>query len=198
VADRVCDKKPDAVYFAGRGVNLRAFITAMSAPDRRCPVTVLTGDDAVGVYYDGSESRAVRDRFAANWRASGVTALFTALAHPELPGRLYPAGKNPYLGFLQLYHDEFGAGTDNFQDGQAMLAHDAVWRLGVAIRDAAGDGTAVVNTGSTLNALVSAGPVAGLTGPLDLDSDGNPQNKPMALVRLEPDGGYTFRQVVRP
>ena len=198
VADRVCDKKPDAVFFAGRGVNLRAFITAMSAPDRRCQVTVLTGDDAVGVYYDSSESRSVRDRFAANWQASGVTVMFTALAHPDLPGRLYPSDRNPYPGFLQLYHDEFGAGTDNFQDGQAMLAHDAVWTLGVAIREAAGDGTTAVNAGSTLNALVSGGSVAGLTGPVELGSDGNPQDKPMALVRLEPTGAYTFRQVVRP
>lgn len=199
VADRVCDKKPDAVYFAGRGVNLRAFITAMSAPDRRCPVTVLTGDDGVGVYYDSAESQSVRNRFAASWKASGVTALFTALAHPELPARLYQqARNNPYPGFVQLYHDEFGAGTDDFQDGQAILAHDALWTLGVAIRDAAGDGTATVNAGSTLNALVSGGPVAGLSGPIELGSDGNPQNKPMALVELEPDGTFTFRAVVRP
>jgi hypothetical protein len=31
-----------------------------------------------------------------------------------------------------------------------------------------------------------------------LGPDGNPQNKPMALVRLEPDGRYTFQTVVRP
>ncbi|WP_075016249.1 ABC transporter substrate-binding protein [Actinacidiphila rubida] len=198
VADRVCDKKPAAVYFAGRGVNLRAFITAMSAPDRRCPVTVLTGDDAIGVYPDSATSQSVRDRFTASWKASGVTALYTALGHPELPARLYPAARDPFPGFVQLYHDEFGAGPDNFQDGQAMLAHDALWTLGVAIRDAAGDGTATVNAGSTLNALVSAGSVAGLSGPIELGSDGNPRNKPMALVRLEPSGTYTFIGVVRP
>ncbi len=79
-----------------------------------------------------------------------------------------------------------------------MLAHDALWTLGVAIRDAAGDGTATVNAGSTLNALVSAGSVAGLSGPIELGSDGNPRNKPMALVRLEPSGTYTFIGVVRP
>jgi ABC-type branched-subunit amino acid transport system substrate-binding protein len=199
VADRVCDKKPDAVYFAGRGVNLRAFITAMSAPDRRCPVTVLTGDDAIGVYYDTSESQSVRNRFTANWQVSGVTTLYTALGHPELSGKLYAANKNPLSGFSELYRNEFGpVGKETFQDGQAILAHDAVWTLGVAIRDAAGDGTAVVNAGSTLNALVSADTVAGISGPVELGSDGNPQNKPMALVRLEPDGTYAFRGVVRP
>jgi len=90
------------------------------------------------------------------------------------------------------------ANAETFQDGQEILAHDAVWTLGVAIRDAAGGGTAAVNAGSTLNALVSAGPVAGISGPVELGSDGNPQNKAMALVRLEPDGHYVFRGVIRP
>ncbi|MEV6009649.1 ABC transporter substrate-binding protein [Streptomyces sp. NPDC051976] len=200
VADRVCDKKPDAVFFAGRGVDLRGFITAMSAAGRRCPVTVLTGDDAVGVYYDASVSDATRRQFQADWRVSGVTALYTALGHPELPGLLYKPANNPYTGFRTLYHQEFGGtGDDDFQDGQVILAHDALWTLGVAIRDAAGDGgTVPVTSGSTLNALLSGQPVSGVSGPIDLGPAGNPQNKPMALVKLEPNGRYTFQAVVRP
>lgn len=199
VADRVCDKKPAAVYFAGRGANLRAFITAMSAPDRRCPVTVLTGDDAVGVYYDTSQPQAVRDRYASNWKASGVTVLYTALGHPELPGKVYQPSNNPFPGFQQLYRNEFGtSGPDPFQDGQAILGHDSVWTLGIAIRDAAGDGTTQVTTGSTLNALVSGDTVAGISGPVEFGPDGNPKNKPMALVKLQPTGEYTFQEVVKP
>lgn len=199
VADRVCDKKPNAVYFAGRGADLRGFITAMSAPDRRCPVTVLTGDDAVGVYYDESVGKAVSAQFAKNWADSGVTALYTALGHPDLPGRLYPAGKNPFTAFSDLYHREFGSGSaGDFQDGQAILGHDAVWALGVAVRSAAGGGNATVDPGSTLNALVSGGPVAGVSGPTEFGSDGNPKGKAMALVELEPTGTYAFQGVVRP
>lgn len=202
VADRVCDKKPDAVYFAGRGASLRAFITAMSAPDRRCPVTVLTGDDAVGVYYDASTPQKVRTQYEEDWKASGVTVYYTALGHPNLSATVYPPAKNPFPGFKQLFGSEFGSGgPDHFQDGQAILAHDSVWTLGLAIREAAGGtagGAAPVTTGSTLNALVSMATVDGISGPVDFGPDGNPKNKAMALVRLEPTGQYTFQGLLKP
>jgi len=38
--------------------------------------------------YDSSTSAAVRDRFAANWKAGGVTALYQALTRAAGP----PAG----------------------------------------------------------------------------------------------------------
>ncbi len=194
VADQICEKHVKAVYFAGRGVSLRGFITAMSEPSRRCQVTVLTGDDAVGVY------EAPDARFAKNWQSSGVTALYTALGHPGLPDEIYGAGHNPYLPFRDLYHKEFGgSGDEVFEDGQAMLAHDSIWTLGVAIQNAAGSsGETPVDTGSTLNALVSSKPVNGVTGPTALGADGNPQHKLMALVKLEPNGKYDFQTPVTP
>ncbi len=200
VADRVCDKHPDAVYFAGRGANLRDFIVAMAAPDRRCEVTVLTGDDAVGVYYDGSASAATKEQFAQDWRTSRVTVLYTALGHPALPGVVYPAAKDPYPAFRDLYHQQFGgSGDTELQDGQVILGHDAVWTLGEAIREAAGPaGTVPVTAGSTLNGLVGGNDVTGVSGPIRLGPDGDPQDKPIALVRLETDGRYDFQQVVTP
>lgn len=162
----------------------------------------MTGDDGMGVYSAGDEDKAARERFVTNWKNSGVNALYTGLGHPELPGKVYPDGHDPYPGFRDLYQQHFGGGEDagdaEFQDGQGILGHDAVWTLGVAIRNAAGDGSAVVNTGSTLNALVSGTTVAGVTGPIELGSDGNPQDKPMALVHLEPDGTFAFQAVIHP
>ncbi|HEY5837158.1 ABC transporter substrate-binding protein [Streptomyces sp.] len=200
VANGVCAKRPEAVFFAGRGANLRNFITAMSAPARRCQVTVLTGDDAVGVYPDRSLDEANRKQFESNWRNSKVTALYTALGHPALPGRLYDADHNPLPGFTKLYHDTFGqTDGDMFEDGQVILAHDAVWTLGAAVRAAAGEtGTAPVTPGSVLSALVSLADVQGISGKIDLGSDGNPQDKAMALVQLEPDRRFVFNGVIRP
>ncbi|MCH5672710.1 ABC transporter substrate-binding protein [Streptomyces gilvus] len=200
VAQQVCYKKPDAIFFAGRGANLRGFVIAMSAAGRRCPVTVLTGDDAVGVYYDESTSAATVEQYQRDWTASRVTVLYTALGHPQLPNRLYKKPDNPLTGFLDLYHRTFGGtGDTQLQDGQATLGHDAVWTLGVAIHQAAGDdGSASVNAESTLSQLVTGVSAAGVTGPVQLDSDGNPHNKPMALVRLTPQGRYTFEQVLMP
>jgi ABC-type branched-subunit amino acid transport system substrate-binding protein len=200
VAQQVCFKQPDAIFFAGRGANLRGFIIAMSAAGRRCPVTVLTGDDAVGVYYDSATDGATVEQFRHDWDVSRVTALYTALGHPTLPSKLYPKGNNPYAGFIILYHQEFGGtGDTELQDGQATLGHDAVWTLGVAIHGAAGDnGVATVNAESTLSQLVTGVTASGVTGPIELDSDGNPHDKAMSLVRLEPEGRYVFEQVLRP
>ncbi|MCD9880138.1 ABC transporter substrate-binding protein [Streptomyces guryensis] len=200
VAQQVCYQKPDAIFFAGRGANLRGFIIAMSAAGRRCPVTVLTGDDAVGVYYGAETGDATVKQFQRDWAVSRVTAFYTALGHPELADKLYRKADNPYPGFLDLYRRTFGGtGEDELQDGQATLGHDAVWTLGVAIHQAAGDdGSATVNAESALSQLVTGVTASGVTGPIQLDSDGNPHNKPMALVRLQPEGRYDFEQVIKP
>ncbi|MFC5173165.1 ABC transporter substrate-binding protein [Streptomyces mutomycini] len=206
VADKVCDLRPDAVFFAGRGVDIRNFIYSMSAPDRRCPVTVITGDDAVGAYYGSLESESRREKFRQEWTDSRVTVLYSSLAHPALAGRLYAEANNPLPDFLSLYRAEFGGAADDtmqvLQDGQVIMGHDAVWTLGVSVRNAAGpDGKGQVNTGATLQMLLQLSgraAVAGLSGPISFASDGNPDGKPMALVRMEPSGVYTFREVLRP
>lgn len=206
VADKVCSLKPDAVFFAGRGLNIRNFINSMSAPDRRCAVTLVTGDDALGAYYGTKESAARRDKLRQEWRDSRVTVLYTALGHPALAGQLYPKQNDPLPDFVDLYRTEFGGSTaavnKALEDGQSILGHDAVWSLGIAVRNAAGpDGKGPVNPGATLQMLLQLGgskAVPGLSGPISFGPDGNPDGKPMALVRMEPSGTYTFRQVLRP
>ncbi|MCQ4213220.1 ABC transporter substrate-binding protein [Streptomyces longispororuber] len=206
VADKVCDLAPDAVFFAGRGLNIRNFINSMSAPDRRCTVTLVTGDDALGAYYGTKESEQRREKLRTEWRDSRVTVLYTALGHPALAGALYEKPNDPLPDFVDLYRAEFGGSDDAvakaLEDGQSILGHDAVWTLGVAVRNAAGpDGKGPVNPGATLQMLLQLGgskAVSGLSGPIAFASDGNPDGKPMALVRMEPSGTYTFRQVLRP
>lgn len=154
-------------------------------------MTVLTGDDAV-IYLSASASQDARRNFQKDWTDSRVTVRYTVLGHPALPGHL----------LLDLYHKEFGGtGESEFQDVQAILAHDAVWTAGVAIRDAAGaDGKGATNAGSELRMLARLNDgetVAGISGPISLGADGNPEGKPMALVRLEPDQRYTFESIIK-
>lgn len=208
VADKVCAQQdpPDAVYFAGRGRDLRRFIEAAGADGRRCPVTVYTGDDALGVYYGISpkkDSKAYRS-FLSRWRTSAVRVEFTALAHPDAAADIYAGTRhNPYAVFADDYAGVFG-GSEQLLDGQSMLGYDALLTVGKAIRTAAGkEGNDVVDTDTVRQMLVQfSGDTAlhGVTGPIDFDEMGNPTNKPLPLVELRATSkkAYVYLRLVRP
>ncbi|MFH8409204.1 ABC transporter substrate-binding protein [Streptomyces sp. NPDC018019] len=201
LADRVCADPPDAVYFAGRGRALRGFIEAMAAAGRRCATSVFTGDDVVGVF-DVPESYEARQAFRKVWERSRLTVHHTVLAHPDQWLKTYPGDGNPLPEFRDAYRKEIRRTAGELSDGQAIMGHDALLTLGVAIRDGAGrQGSGPVTTGSTRQMLLQISgskPVYGVSGPIRFDDHGDPEGKPLALVELEPDGSYAFRQVVWP
>ncbi|MCF6524918.1 ABC transporter substrate-binding protein [Streptomyces sp. JJ36] len=208
LADRMCRQAelPDAVYFAGRGRDLRGFIESAAAGWRRCPVDIYTGDDAVGMFFDfpwENEPEELR-RFRENWRASEITVRYTALAHPEAAPEMYPGEKNnAYENFRQHYARVFG-GAGRLLNGQAMLGHDAVLVAGTAIRRAArpaGKGLVTAETVQQMLGQVSeTDAVRGAAGPVDFDEAGNPEGKPLPLVELRPDDqdGYRYLRVLKP
>ncbi|MFC7308703.1 ABC transporter substrate-binding protein [Streptomyces monticola] len=200
IAERVCREKPDALYFAGRGRELREFITAMAAWGQRCRTTVLTGDDAIGMFSDVEEDSARRDRFAKRWRLSNVTVLFTALAHPDLWRGGYPTGEDgdPIPEFSTRYTQQTGRGPEQLDDGEALVVHDALFVAGSAIRDA---GPRTVSSGAVLQLLLTVkqgNEVKGLSGPIRFGDSGDPVDKPLPLVELKPSGEHAFREVLRP
>ncbi|MFI0259563.1 ABC transporter substrate-binding protein [Streptomyces sp. NPDC017056] len=201
LADRVCADPPDAVYFAGRGRALRVFIEAMAAAGRRCPTTVVTGDDVIGVF-DVPESDEARQAFRKVWERSRLTVHHTVLAHPDQWTNAYPGADNPLPQFRDAYRQDIRRTDAELADGQAMMGHDALLTLGVAIRDGAGrQGSGPVTTGSTRQMLLQISgskPVYGVSGPVRFDDRGDPEGKPLALVELRPDGSYAFRKVVWP
>ena len=208
VADKVCGRQdpPDAVYFAGRGRDLRRFIEAAGAGGRRCPVTVYTGDDALGVYYglDPEKNSKGYRSFLGRWRAGAVRVEFTALAHPDAAADIYAGSRhNPYAAFADDYAGVFG-GSEQLLDGQSMLGYDAVLTVGKAVRTAAGkEGNDVVDTDTVRQMLVQiSGNTAlhGVTGPIDFGEGGNPSHKPLPLVELRPTTkkAYVYLRLVRP
>jgi ABC-type branched-subunit amino acid transport system substrate-binding protein len=207
VADKVCDQQepPDAVYFAGRGRDLRRFIEAAGADGRHCPVTVYTGDDAVGMFFGIAPRTQQRDydRFLRRWSSSGVRVQYTALAHPDAAADIYPHGHNPYPAFAAAYADDFG-GQRGLLNGQAMLGHDALLAVGEAIRAAAGSqGADTVHTGDVLQMLLQItghDALDGVSGPIDFDEQGDPRHKPLPLVELHPRSrnAYEYLSLVRP
>ncbi|MFD7667648.1 ABC transporter substrate-binding protein [Streptomyces sp. NPDC059788] len=201
LADRVCADPPDALYFAGRGRALRVFIEAMAAAGRRCPTTVVTADDVVGVF-DVPESYEARQAFRKVWERSRLTVYSTVLAHPDQWTNAYPGADNPLPQFRDAYRQDIRRTDTELADGQAMMGHDALLTLGVAIREGAGrQGNSPVTTGSIRQMLLQISgskPVYGVSGPIRFDDHGDPEGKPLALVELRPDGSYAFRKVVWP
>lgn len=206
ICDRPRDDRPDAAFFAGRGPELRAFIQAAAAGGRRCAITVLSGSSAVGLYFGIRSDRAERARFSALWAASGVRVRYTAFTHPEVPAEVYAeADANPYPAFRAAYlaQPRFG-GETGLRSGQAMQGHDALLVLGLAVRRAAADsGVDQVGPGSVLQMLDQVdtlGTVPGVSGPISFDDDGDPQDKPMALVEMDPrdDGAYRYVETLQP
>ncbi|MFT2014471.1 ABC transporter substrate-binding protein [Streptomyces sp. 796.1] len=207
IAETVCrpERRLDAVYFAGRGRELKLFIEALTAPGRNCPLTVLSGSSALGVFYDppATGDGAVGGDVLARWRANtGLRVLYTAYAHPSGAARIYPArADNPFPAFADAYDLAFGGDRD-LQSGQAMMGHDSVLTLGTAIRAAAGpQGGDAVDAAGVRNMLLQIGQsrtVPGVSGPIAFDANGNPHHKPMALVELrpEPERRYTYRETI--
>lgn len=214
VADKICRQSelPDAVYFAGRGRDLKGFIEAAAANGRSCPVTIYTGDDAVGMFFDipRHEKPEEHEQFRSRWHSSAVEVRFTALAHPSAADDIYPDTEhNAYDAFRDSYEETFGDAR-GLLNGQSMLGHDAMLTVGTAIRNAAGEqGTGQVDTGTVRDLLVQLnGPdaVPGVSGPIDFDDAGNPKDKPLPLVELLPQTPeqkqkrvvYAYRQVLAP
>ncbi|WP_051871338.1 ABC transporter substrate-binding protein [Streptomyces sclerotialus] len=208
IADKVCDSsgRNDVVYFAGRGRELKVFIEASAANGRTCPITVLTGDDAVGGYYDmpSGEQQEESEPFRQHWKSSRMKVLYTALGHPEQPADIFAKSRvNPFPAFQDAYLAEFGA-EEELLSGLPLLGHDSVYVLGRAIRSAAGArGEDKVTAGSVRQMLMQINgvdAVHGLTGKVDFDDLGNPKKKPLALVELRPDleQAYHYMGVVEP
>lgn len=206
VAEKICGSgpPPDAVYFAARGRELRSFIEAAGESRRRCPVTVLSGSSAVGVYFDTSEqTRAPElEELGRRWKASGLKALYTAYTHPDASAQIYGGPeRGPYADFERRYLEVHSGRPGELDNGQAMAGHDAVYTVGIAARRARDSyGPDHVTAETVLDLLGQTNGtyrVRGVSGLIAFAPDtGEPRGRPMALVELrapDGDGGHNSR-----
>nr|WP_232328298.1 amino acid ABC transporter substrate-binding protein [Kibdelosporangium sp. MJ126-NF4]CEL20201.1 hypothetical protein [Kibdelosporangium sp. MJ126-NF4]CTQ97427.1 hypothetical protein [Kibdelosporangium sp. MJ126-NF4] len=181
----VCTGRPDLIYFAGRGVDVRSFVTTLSK-DGACQelgeVTVMTGDDAATLV--GTPLPLAGD--------IKVRLLYTALAHPD-------QWKNfPQVAESAAYHtnyENFSAkflGThkfaqDDLWDGTAIIMHDAVASAVQAAQDIpATDPSAVANFIANLDCNSA---VPGASGFIAFDQDtGNQVNRAIPIVGITAEG----------
>ncbi|HEY4004462.1 MAG TPA: hypothetical protein VGM60_04645 [Pseudonocardia sp.] len=195
----ICQSQPDVVYFAGRSAALADFVRAL--PLRSCPnqrVRVATASDAVIFAADvGRDS----SRNLARGLESNTEITFTALAHPDawtsrpdafLPGAIAPLRENCADCFRRLF------GDDTLTDGSVITGYDSFRVASDAIRAPAGVNDSPAHVAQWLKRLHGPLAVAGASGWISLSDTGDPVNKAVPMLRIQPDGRLTFDQLVAP
>ncbi|MER5434950.1 hypothetical protein [Streptomyces sp. NPDC002588] len=200
----VCDTAPgtDTILFAGRHTQLRQFINALGArgcQDRR--FTLLTGDE--GSYLTGEKDL---DRSALT---HNLSVRYTALAHPDAWTKGAPATGGSAADAKVLTdllaragHEPVGPiGKVNLDDGQLIIAFDAMTLAVHGIREATPDGhvvPALADVGLQWPQVKGSLRVSGASGWICLDAHGNPYDKAVPIVELHSDGGSRFVRIAWP
>jgi hypothetical protein len=185
----ICAMKPDLIYFAGRGVDLEAFLKAMSNDQCKMdPATVVTGDDANNLV----GHRPAYSSFVDEVVYTGLAARDQWPAQPQ-----YGIQRDVYRDFVTAFKEN-GFREDDLDDGNAMMNYDAMLVAITAARmnDATKDNPGAM--ASYLQALTCNNSVHGVSGDISLGVDGNPSNKPMPIIRIRDDGTHETVEIAGP
>ncbi|MET7935513.1 branched-chain amino acid ABC transporter substrate-binding protein [Streptomyces sp. NPDC005322] len=189
---QLCDQKPEVVYFAGRGKHLTRFLDAIAnRPCQERKFTVMAGDDTSNLTPKQLEHAA----------ESGVRMLYTGLAHPDMWRKdpLHVSGPSAQHfqpgGLLAQWFP-----NDPRYDGQAVMGHDAVLTAAHGIQMAAGwrgevTGDAV---GRMFHQMDGRKQVAGASGFISFQNQGNPRNKAVPILHLNRKGQSELMEVSAP
>lgn len=186
---QLCQQRPQLVYFAGRGLHLTRFLDALA--NRSCTeqkFTVFTGDDTTNL----SPEQLAR---AAE---TGIEVLYTGLAHPDMhraaPQAVSaPSAKNFQPGGLM---DQWFP-QDPREDGGALMGHDAVLTAAHGIQMAAHWQGQVVGdaVARMFHQMDGTQQVAGASGFVSFQNNGNPRNKAVPILRLNAKGQVELVEV---
>ncbi|MGW7523349.1 amino acid ABC transporter substrate-binding protein [Streptomyces sp. NPDC054783] len=226
IANNICDSEADTVYFAGRTLHLRLFalkLAQVGCENRH--YTIISGSDAASLQQNmtdgdwqqlrGADGRAkVTVQYAApahpdawSTELAAWKKRFKAAHHREPTGDELPQ----YLTEPQAALDDLKKligttkATDlgsapNLDDSRTMLVYDGLVTIGTALHQVqSGDAArmpALDDVGGEWSQLQSRHRVQGTSGLICLTSAGNPYDKPVAVVELDPGragrGGLRF------
>ncbi|MFF5701470.1 ABC transporter substrate-binding protein [Streptomyces sp. NPDC012794] len=186
---QLCQQRPQLVYFAGRGRHLTHFLDALS--NRSCTdqqFTVFAGDDTTNLSAEQ----------LAHAAETGIQVLYTGLSHPDMYRSAPQAVSAPSAKNFQpggLLHQWFP--HDPREDGGALMGHDAVLAAAHGIQMAArwqgqvaGDAVARM-----FHQMDGTQQVAGASGFISFQNNGNPRNKAVPILRLNGKGQVEFVEV---
>ena len=200
----VCDTADSmtTIFFAGRHTQLRQFINALG--DRGCQdrsFTLLTGDEGSYLTGDKALHRGALQRH--------LTVRYTALAHPDAWAKDSAktggsaADTETLNGMLRSATGEpIGPiGPISLDDGQLIIAYDAMQLAVQGIREATADGQeapALADVGNQWTLVKGSQRVPGASGWICLDNHGNPYDKAVPVVELTPQGTSRFVKIAWP
>jgi len=213
ISQIICQRRPGVVFFAGRSKDLELFVGALGA---KCaaPVTVISGDSDLI-----DESTSGKDSYQDYKRALGpgdVSLYSTALAHPSEwsdCGGPVPQSERPaalaFTRFASNYATQLAPALKlPFDDGSAMLAHDAITTAVATIRlpvnQSNGSGQHPYPYQEVTQNLsgLHVQPVAGVSGMITISnyghSSGDPVAKPLAIVQHQANGAVTCKHLEIP
>lgn len=186
---QLCQQRPQLVYFAGRGQHLTHFLDALA--NRSCTdqqFTVFTGDDTTNLSAEQLARAA----------GTGIEVLYTGLSHPDMyrsaPQAVSaPSAKNFQPGGLL---DQWFP-HDAREDGGALMGHDAVLAAAHGIQMAARWQGQVVGdaVARMFHQMDGTQQVAGASGFISFQNNGNPRNKAVPILRLNAKGQVEFVEV---
>ncbi|MGW3494533.1 ABC transporter substrate-binding protein [Streptomyces sp. NPDC001020] len=189
----LCGSKAKVLYFAGRPVQLRQLINELG--QRPCvekTYKIITGSGASTITSDpkldwGALSKGVTVQYAANahpgaWkprpgmpRTGGSPAAFTTLQDLTARAAYPPAGR---------------IGPVSLTDSRTIIAYDAALTAVTAVRaNAVGQGSNIPSLEDIRSAwlrLHGTNKVEGASGWICLDNHGNPYDKAVSVVQLDP------------
>ncbi|MEU9106112.1 branched-chain amino acid ABC transporter substrate-binding protein [Streptomyces xanthophaeus] len=186
---QLCQQRPQLVYFAGRGQHLTNFLDALA--NRSCTdqqFTVFAGDDTTNLSAEQ----------LAHAAETGIEMLYTGLSHPDMyrsaPQAVSaPSAKNFQPGGLL---DQWFP-HDPREDGGALMGHDAVLTAAHGIQMAARWQGQVVGdaVARMFHQMDGTQQVAGASGFISFQNNGNPRNKAVPILRLNGKGQVEFVEV---
>jgi ABC-type branched-subunit amino acid transport system substrate-binding protein len=172
-----------------RNTRFMHFLDALS--NRTCTdrqFTVMAGDDTSNL-----TAPQLADAYATK-----INVLYTGLAHPDmyLTNRLAVAGPSAAFFAKDGKLGEWFP-TDPRDDGQAIMAHDAVLTAAHGIQRAANGRTVVTGdaVARMFHRMEGHQQVAGASGFISFQNNGNPRNKAVPILQLTRFGIAKFVEV---
>ncbi len=187
----ICDSSARTIYFAGRYTQLRQFVNELGR--RGCADTHYTVITA-----DAADTLASDPDFEWSALTKNITLQYAAVANQHMwdgyPGSSTGGSPDAFKQLSALTDkdapgDVGQIGPVDFKGSRTMVAHDSVWTAITAIHDSSSQTDPMPSlreVSDTRLRLHSDSKVEGASGWICLDNYGNPYDKAVAVVELNP------------